>query len=269
MNVEKTEGYRHDHVTKKPRTRPAIQTRLEAIVGMMQDGKWGDALLSWEDLSTRHSDFRRTSLGLARELRDLGQRQEAEGVFTQLLDRYPEDINPVLDYAMMAYAAREWPEAIRRFQLMRSRFPDALDGYRFVSDLLIGEKRFDEADAVLREGMSRFPDELRLAKSYCWSAHLRGDQGGGWEEASVRWLALTSRFPEEKLGYAILGLVLAKYLGRTEEAEKLLREAMARFPDDQAMHANTRVRLIDRGTGRKPSDVGMSWSFVGRVSRLC
>ena len=229
------EGYQRDLLTRKTNRTPAIQTRLEAIVGMMQEGKWVDALLSWGDLSSHHSDLRKTCLVLARELRDLGRRQEAESVFVLMMHRYPDDINPVLDYSMVAYAAREWPEAIRRFQLMRSRFPDVLDGYRFVSDLLVGQRRFDEADAVLREGMSRFPREVCLAKSYGWSAHFSGDQGGNWEDARERWYALVSKFPNEQLGYAMLGLVLGKYLGRAAEAEKLLTEAMARFPDDQAI----------------------------------
>jgi Tfp pilus assembly protein PilF len=201
----------------------------------MREGKWADALVSWEDFATHYSDPGATYLGLARELRDLGQREEAESIFRKMLDRFPENPKPALDYAMMAYARREWPEAIRRFQIVRSRFPDVVDGHRFVGDLLFGQGQFDEADVVLREAMSRFPDEPRLAISYAWSAHLKGDKVGDWQEASERWYSLVSRFPGERLGYAKLGLVLTKYLGRVDEAETLLSTGMERFPDDIAI----------------------------------
>ena len=174
-------------------------------------------------------------LGLARELRDLGKSQEAESIFREMLDRYPENPKPALDYAMMAYAQRDWPEAIRRFQIVRSRFPDLLDGHRFVGDLLFGQGQFDEADAVLREGMLRFPDDPRLAISYAWSAHLRGDKVGDWQEARERWRLLVLRFPGESLGYAKLAFVLTKYFGHIDEAEALLSTGMERFPDDIAI----------------------------------
>jgi tetratricopeptide (TPR) repeat protein len=216
-------------------SKPIMQRKLEAIVGMMREGKWAAALVSWENFATDYSDLGATRLGLARELRNLGKSEEAESIFCEMLDRYPENAKPALDYAMMAYARRDWPESIRRFQIVRSRFPDLLDGHRFVGDLLFGQRQFDEADAVLREAMLRFPDDPRLAISYAWSAHLKGDKVGDWQEASQRWRLLVSRFPGEPLGYAKLGFILTRYLGRIDEAEALLLAAMERFPDDVAI----------------------------------
>jgi len=168
-------------------SKPTMQHQLEAIVGMMQEGKWADALASWESFATRHSNHAATYLSVARELRDMRQSELAETVFFKMLERFPANLKPAIDYAMMAYARQDWREAIRRFQLVRSRFPDALDGHRFVADLLLGQKQFDEADIVLREAISRFPDEPRLAISYAWSAHRKGDKVGNWSEAGERW----------------------------------------------------------------------------------
>jgi tetratricopeptide (TPR) repeat protein len=198
----------------------------------MREGKWADALSSWDNFATAYPGPGETRLNLARELRGLGKSKEAESIYCELLDRFPGNPKPALDYAMMAYARREWPEAIRRFQIVRARFPELVDGHRFVGDLLFGQKRFDEADAVFREAMLRFPDEPRLAISYAWSGHLKGDKIGEWQEAGERWRLLVSRFPGEPLGYAKLGFVLTKYLGRIDEAEALLLTGMERFPDD-------------------------------------
>jgi predicted Zn-dependent protease len=101
-------------------------------------------------------------------------------------------------------------------QILRSRFPHVLDGHRFVGDLLIGQKQFDEADAVLRDAMALFPNEPRLAISYAWSAQLKGDKAGNWNEANKRWHSLISRFPGEPLGYAMLGFVLTKKLSENK-----------------------------------------------------
>ena len=55
-------------------SKPIMQRKLEAIVGMMREGKWADALVSWGTFATSHSDLGATRLGLARELRDLGKK---------------------------------------------------------------------------------------------------------------------------------------------------------------------------------------------------
>src|ERR1700734_55318 len=141
--------------TEMSDSKPTMQTLLEAIVRMMQEGRWVDALASWENFSTRYSDNTATYLSVARELRDLRQSEQAESIFCRMLDRFPANLKPALDYAMMAYSRHDWREAIRRFKLGRSRFPDTLDGHRFVADLLLGQKQFEEADSVLREALLR------------------------------------------------------------------------------------------------------------------
>src|SRR5665213_334284 len=115
---------------------PQMQNMLETIAELMREGKWADSLISWEHFATRYSDLSAAYLGLARQLRDLGRIEEAEKLFSKMLNRFPTMSQPALDYAMMAYARHEWTEAIRRFQTVRSRFPDVLDAHRVVGDLL-------------------------------------------------------------------------------------------------------------------------------------
>lgn len=201
----------------------------------MESREWSSALSALLDLSNRNPDLDAAFLRLSNELREMGRLKEAEDVLRQITVLFPGDQTAAFEYARMAYARREWSEAIKRFQLVSARFSDFLDGYRFLGDLLYGQARYDEADAVIAEGMRRFPDEPRLAVSYAWSAHLRGDKTGDWEEAYARWRSVNTRFPEESLGYAMVGFILSRYLNRTLEAEAIVLEGMKRFPDDVAI----------------------------------
>jgi tetratricopeptide (TPR) repeat protein len=243
-----------------------MQTALEDIVEIMRRGNWPDALLKWGGIATQYPDLAGAYLSVARELRDLGKSEDAERVFGEMLERFPANVEAAVDYAMMAYARREWLEAIRRFEMVRTRFPEALEGHRFCADLWCGQKQFENADTVLRDAMARFPAEPRLAISYAWSAHLRGDQIGDWREASQRWRWLTSHFPDEPLGYAMAGFVLTRYLGLIDEAEEVLLKGMERFPHDTAIASNyaraadyrqdwrEAMRRWDALVGRWPND---------------
>ena len=179
----------------------------------------------------------RELVNLARELRELGRTAEAESVLSHLCNDFPENSvsEAMFDFAMIAYSRKDWSVAIERFERLHNRFPDNLDGHRFLGDLLIGQHRFDEADVVLRDAISRYPQEVQLAVSYAWSAHLKGDRIGDWQEASVRWYSLLSQFPSCQLGYAMFGLTSIRYLNNIDEAESVLRQGMERFPHDAAI----------------------------------
>jgi tetratricopeptide (TPR) repeat protein len=224
----------------------SMQAALDDIVEGMRGGKWTDALLKWQDVTTRYADASGGYLTVARELRDAGKVEEAEQVYREILNRFPASVEPAMEYAMMAYARQEWPEAISRFETVRSRFPEVLDGHRFVADLLVGQKQFEEADAVLRDAMARFPSEPQLAISYAWSGHFKGDLLADWREAGERWRWLVAHFPSEPLGYAMVGFVAMRYLGNIKEAEAVLLKGMDRFPEDSAI-ASGYARAADYG----------------------
>lgn len=225
-------------------TKPTIQGLLETAVSHMQAEKWAAALTALRDFAARNSDLNSVFFRLSNELREMGRLKEAEEVLHQITILFPDDQRAAFGYARMAYARRDWRESIKRFQHLTECFPDFLDGYRFLGDLLYGQKRYDEADIVIAEGMSRFPAEPRLAVSYAWSGHLKGDQTRDWRTACERWQSLVRTFPDERLGYAMLGFVLSKFLNRTEEAEVVLQEGMKRFPEDVAI-AREHARAAD------------------------
>ena len=174
----------------------------------------------------------RNSIHQARELQAAGRIDEAESVFQELSHSFPGEYDAALDYALIAYSKQNWVEALLRFQAVLTRFPEVITGYRYVGDLLFAQGRFDEADAVILDGMARFPEEDALVISYAWSAHFKGDQDADWYEASNRWRVLNSTCPNVSLGANMLSFCLMRYLGKADEAECVLVDAMRRFPDD-------------------------------------
>jgi tetratricopeptide (TPR) repeat protein len=110
---------------------------------------------------------------------------------------------------------------------VRARFPREALGYSLGVVALRALGRTAEAELVLETAIQHFPEEGRLRFEYAVAAAERAD----WAAAAERWEALRARFPEQPGGY-IGGADALRAQGRIEEAEALLAEAVARFPDE-------------------------------------
>ena len=73
------------------------------------------------------------------------------------------------------------------------------------------------------------PADPSVAIEYAWIAHNRHD----WPEANLRWAAVRAGFPHHQNGYTN-GAQALREAKRFDEADALLSEAAARFPDDTA-----------------------------------
>ena len=126
----------------------------------------------------------------------------------------------MIEHAWVAHIAHDWPEATRRWQTVRARFPDQVVGWTSGAVSLRECRRFDEADSVLEEAMRRMPQEQAPVIEYAWLASARRD----WVEAIRRWATVRERFPGAAEGY-IRGAAAHSELWQYEEAEALLRGA--------------------------------------------
>ena len=151
-----------------------------------------------------------------------------------------------------------------RWRKISKRFPNR--GVAFIEMARCLERRDKpaEAEAWLRRGIAKFPDELNFRFYYAHIAQSRGQ----WEAALERWTVMAERFPEEVTG--VLGAAHAlEVLGRPTEAEArilavrhrlsaspdiaiaLARHATRRGAWDEAVHAweIVRTRWPDRAEG--------------------
>jgi hypothetical protein len=62
-------------------------------------------------------------LGGAAALRALGRNEEAESVLAEGVELCPGHAEVAVEYARLAHQHEDWAEAIRRWELVRERFP--------------------------------------------------------------------------------------------------------------------------------------------------
>ena len=150
--------------------------------------------------------------------------EEAEELAKQAMAQFSNEMSGFLEYARIAVLREDWEEVLRRCKPMRDPF-DYVFGYVGAAQALVHLGRFDEADAILRDGRTRFPTDAAIALEFARTAAARGD----FEEAIVRWNRLAERFPLHIHSCLAAADALEK-LGAIADAEHILREAVEHFP---------------------------------------
>jgi tetratricopeptide (TPR) repeat protein len=190
-------------------------------------GDLADAIERWQGIRQSLPDHHIGYTGAAIALRDAARIAEADAVLVEAMQRFPDDTAPRTEYAWLAQIGRDWPVAIRRWEEVRQRHPDQTAGFTAGATALREARRFDEAEALLRDAVARFPGERAPLVEHAWLAAARRD----WSEAARRWGVVREHFPDAVEAY-LRGAHALSALWRHEEAEALLAEAMDRFPQD-------------------------------------
>jgi tetratricopeptide (TPR) repeat protein len=118
------------------------------------------------------------------------------------------------------YATELWENGLKKYPGHAVNSPLALD-------VLLGLSRFDEADALMNEGRTKHPADIRFAIGLASIARARGDM----ETAVQRWAMVRKQFPGAIPGYA-MGIDALRSLNRMPEAEALTRRLIGRFPQE-------------------------------------
>ena len=205
---------------------------------------WAEALSRYEAVRGRYPGdwwpYKRT----ADALLATGRTDEAEAVLLDGQHRCPGEAALFLEHAEIAAAARNWPEALRRFEIVRDRFPDMWWPLRRISETYRAMDRFDDVERVMLEGMERFPDEATLFFDHADLLRFLSRL----DEALER-----SRFIHQRFrGYWSYFLLARCFdaMGRLEEAEGMLIETIRAFPDERG--ALVELAFL---TGRIPAGV--------------
>ena len=204
--------------------------RIEHAATAARRGDWAEAARRWDEVRARFPDHPASYTGAAQALRAERRFAEADAILHEALDRFPRDPAVRSEYGWLAQTAGDWPEATRRWQAMREQHPEHVAGYTAGAISLREQRRFDEADALLTQAVTRFPGERTAIVEYAWLAQARRD----WPEAVRRWEEVRRRYPELPEGF-LRGAQALATLWQHDSAEKLLDEGMARFPHEAAI----------------------------------
>jgi tetratricopeptide (TPR) repeat protein len=118
------------------------------------------------------------------------------------------------------HATELWTKALERNPREARASPLAVK-------VLVGLRRFDEAETIMREGQIRHPNDMRFARGLAEIARDSGDD----ETALLRWVAVRKQFPGDMIGYAA-GVGALRKLNRLSEAETLAERTMKLFPEE-------------------------------------
>ena len=161
----------------------------------------------------------------------LGRHAEAESVVERGIRMVPNEVELHLEHARLARLRHDWPEALRRWQAVQSRFENHFLCPLGVAESLKEMGHFDEAEKILSEARERFYRVDWLSAEWAEIATARGD----FKEAAQRWKALLVRSP----GFALASLKGAEALrtiGQEAEADEVLELAVARIKSDLSVH---------------------------------
>ncbi len=239
-------------------------------------GDQAETVRRWAVIRERFPDDRESYVGSVAALRNLARFDEVESrtraaddLAHSGLEVCPDHYGLWREYALTALHARHWPEAARRWNEVRTRFPDRPEPYQNSAMALTLAGDTAEAEQVIRQGLQRFEDDPGLWADHAQLAVYRNDPA----EAVQRWEQVRQRFPGRPDGYQ-RAIIALHQLGRFAEADTIALAALDRFPSDGPMHLlmrfeslgdNGEFGLVQRHFGAEPPGL-LRWAEIAPVA---
>jgi tetratricopeptide (TPR) repeat protein len=188
---------------------------------------WRKAEEYWRAALTIDPHYWAANAGLAGAFRHQGRPREAEALLLDCQKRNPSEIAYIIDYARVADSERNWSEAAIRWQFVSDKFPHSFHGYTGHAAALREMCHLDEAEAILRDARSRFPDEMNIPHDLARVAERRGD----WAAAERHWRDVLAIDLAPSTAHVGLALALRQQ-GRLSEASAVLLDGQKRHPTE-------------------------------------
>lgn len=182
------------------------------------------ALRVWKELDAKYRELAKASpefLAIALELRLF---DEAEAILAADMNRHSSRMFCLEGLAQVAQRRGDAEEAIRRWELVRRKFPQRSSGYYGGAASLVAAGRLAEAGKLAEAAVRKFPGDLLCHMEYANVAvRMRN-----WPDALKRWEVVDRQFHHLS---GPMGMAESlKQLGRFDEAEEVLRTARLSSP---------------------------------------
>ena len=209
-------------------TFPQNRQLLEAAALVAQVRRdWPEAVVRWDALLAVHADSVAGHQGRVTALREAKQLDEAEASLAVASQRLPYSVALLSERAKLASARGDWAQAIEAWEAVRAQTPASPQAVAGIADVLLRQKKYEEAETFLFPEIHRFPDRPDIGISYAQIANRRRM----WSEAVVRWGSLETRFPDN----AVMLGGMAEALWATKDLQALmpvLDRLLVRDPDN-------------------------------------
>ncbi len=121
---------------------------------------WEEALGHWTALKNRAPERSEGYLRAAKCLSRLGRIDEAERLYLDGAQRFPQERWFLFEYAQIAESMHDYDRAIDRWGKARELWPEAWPPYGGLSNCLRHLKKYAETQDLLIDCLGRFPDEV-------------------------------------------------------------------------------------------------------------
>ena len=236
--------------------------QFEAGWLLLDTRKFDGALALWRRVTSSAPHWPDGHVGAATALRCMARFDEADSALETALARFPDACFVFTNFAVNADERGDRQEALSRWRTVLSRFPNEPIAYAGVGAALKMVEHFEESNAILSEGMRRFPSDVNVAANHAHVAVHSRD----WPEAMRRWAAVSALWPKDPVvsaGYAealtlarrahdiaahaVNEMSIAEHGLNDEQAA--LRYLMLRF---ESLGANCELGFVQRQFGAEP-----------------
>jgi tetratricopeptide (TPR) repeat protein len=205
--------------------------RFSLALVCLEAEAWEEAIVYLEELVERrsHVDAAHYNLGRAYEaLEDADSALQEYGLVGPSNDYLPAQQRQ----AELLFAQQRGAEASARLAQAREAQPDyAIQLYLIEAEALSNRSQVEPAWAVIQQGLEQFPNDLNLLYTRAMLAEKRDDLGQ--LESDLRFIL--EREPDHAMALNALGYTLADRTTRYEEARELIEKAHQLSPDDPAI----------------------------------
>jgi tetratricopeptide (TPR) repeat protein len=153
---------------------------------------WEEARATWDRVIAHFPDRPAGYVGKMAMLRVTGQFAEGEQIGVATIQRFPDEHAPLIEHAFIAQVSRDWAAASRRWEKVREIAPHHVFAYTQGAVAYWEQRRFSDAETVLKDAMQRFPDHATPFMHFADVATKQNE----WAEALKRWIYVTEQFPE-------------------------------------------------------------------------
>lgn len=235
---------------------------VDSMRGMaaMQRGDWPTANNIWREIITLVGNDApiEVYINLSQSLRHSANFIEADQVLTGPLRKSPDSKPLMSEFAEVASARKNWPEAVMRWQAVLNKFGDGSPENCFVrlAYALAKTGEIKSADQIVGRGIKARPDSMAI-KVACAKVAM---ENSDWTEAAKRWQKILGEYelglPPKVLALAIKSLRLA---GKFKMAEEFIDQALVEYGQQLPL-------LIERaelaGDNKKWSDAIKHWQSI-------
>ena len=191
-------------------------------------GRHEAALEIGHTLQKRFPAFEKAAHVVLSALTRLRRFEEAEQVLEAAEERSPDAPWLLSDAAGLAEARGDWGALLQAARRWRGVVTDKPQPMVALVTAYTNLRRFDEAEAAVREAIAAFPNNAPVRRVAASLAEASGDMTA----AFGRWAELCASEPDNRVGYAGM-LALARRTRRLDQLGDCMKQALERFPNDR------------------------------------